>query len=50
VEQVSDDHNDSRGCGDDQVLRLGNEERENKNGFKAKVISIGPFYFGGQDT
>jgi hypothetical protein len=26
------------------------EEREKQNGLKAKVISIGPFYFGDQDT
>jgi hypothetical protein len=26
------------------------EEREKQNGLKAKVISIGPFCFGDQDT
>ena len=32
-------------CDDDQALGLGKEEREKQNGLKAKVISIGPFYF-----
>ena len=41
------------GCyshGDDQVLGLGEEEREKQNGLKAKVNLIGPFCFGDQDT
>jgi hypothetical protein len=33
-----------------KVLGLGKEEREKQNGFKAKVISIGPFCFGDRDT
>ena len=37
-------------CDDDQALGLGKEEREKQNGLKAKVISIGPFCFGDQDT
>jgi hypothetical protein len=32
------------------VLGNGKEEREEQNGFKAKVLLIGPFYFGDQDT
>ena len=43
-----DDGGDSRGG--DQVLGLGKEEREKQNGLKAKVKSIGPFYFSDQDT
>jgi hypothetical protein len=34
---------------DDQALDFGKEEREKQNMLKAKVISTGPFYFGGQD-
>ena len=44
------DHDGGDGHGDDQVLGLGKEEREKQNGLKAKVISIGPFCFGDQDT
>ena len=43
------DHDDCYGHGD-QVLGLGKEEREKQNGLKAKVILIGPFCFGDQDT
>ena len=32
-------------CDDDQALGLDKQEREKQNGLKAKVISIGPFYF-----
>ena len=35
---------------DDQAPDFGKEEREKQNGLKAKVISIWPFCFGGQDT
>ena len=42
--EVHDDGDDSHG--DDQVLGLRKEEREKQNGLKAKVIFIGPFYFG----
>jgi hypothetical protein len=34
---------------DDQALDFGKEEREKQNRLKAKVISTGQFYFGGQD-
>jgi hypothetical protein len=34
----------------DQVLGLGEEASGKQNGLKAKVISIGPFCFGDQDT
>ena len=37
-------------CDDDQAPDFGKEEREKQNGLKAKVISIGPFCFGDQDT
>ena len=38
-------------CDDgDHAPDLGKEEREKQNGLKAKVISIGPFCFGDQDT
>ena len=32
-------------CNDDQAPGFGKEEREKQNGLKAKVTSIGPFYF-----
>ena len=32
------------------MLGLGKEEREKQNRLKTKVISIGPFCFGDQDT
>jgi hypothetical protein len=35
---------------DDQASDFGKEEREKQNRLKAKVISIGPFCFGNQDT
>jgi hypothetical protein len=35
---------------DDQALDFGKEEREKQNGLKAKMISIGSFCFGDQDT
>ena len=35
---------------DDQAPEFEKEEREKQNGLKAKVISIGPFCFGDQDT
>jgi hypothetical protein len=35
---------------DDQALDFGKEEREKQNGLKAKMISIRPFCFDGQDT
>jgi hypothetical protein len=37
-------------CDDDQAPDFGKEERKKQNGLKAKVISIGPFCFGDQDT
>jgi hypothetical protein len=43
-------HDGGDGHGDDQVLVHGKDEREKQNGLKAKVISIGPFCFGDQDT
>jgi len=33
-----------------KVLGLVKEEREKQNGLKAKVKSIGPFWFGDRDT
>ena len=33
-----------------KVLGLEKEKREKQNGLKAKVKSIGPFYFSDQDT
>ena len=41
----NEDHDDGVKTCDDQALGLGKEEREKQNGFKAKVISIGPFCF-----
>jgi hypothetical protein len=35
---------------DDQAPDFEKEEIEKQNRLKAKVISIGPFYFGNQDT
>ena len=38
-------------CDDgDQAPGLGKKERKKQKGLKAKVISIGPFCFGDQDT
>ena len=49
---MDDDHDEDDGGvhGDDQVLRLGKEEREKQNELKAKVNLIGPFCFGDRDT
>jgi hypothetical protein len=44
-EARSDDHD---GLSDQGVLDL--EMKEKQNGLKAKVITIGPFCFGDQDT
>jgi hypothetical protein len=44
-EARGDDHD---GLSDQGVLDL--EMKEKKNGLKAKVITIGLFYFGDQDT
>jgi hypothetical protein len=43
-EARGDDHD---GTSDQGVLDL--EMKEKQNGLKAKVITIGPFYFGDQD-
>ena len=43
---MNNDHDDGGGHGDDQVLGLGKEEREKRNGLKAKVYLIRPFCFG----
>ena len=37
-------------CDGDQALDFGKEEREKQNWLKAKVIYIGSFCFGDQDT
>ena len=47
---ANEDHDDGDGMVMIKVLGLGKEEREKQNGLKAKVKSIGPFYFVDQDT
>jgi hypothetical protein len=38
VEQVNDDHDDGGGHGDDQVLKLGKEERGKQKGSRQRYI------------
>ena len=55
---MDEDHDGGDGHGDDQVLGLGKEKRENKilkanvylRKFKKKVYLIGALCFGDQDT